>query len=159
MYRHAHYRRGMILDDLLVKYKIDGLTEDEKEHLSKAWHRLDPWPEAVAGLTRLRRRFVLAPLSEVAPDVAPEGWELELYRRAGGGLITLPALLVPDGRLRWVAARGRSLLGADGLGMPIDRPAWAACSPERRRRSGGSSPPGRSRGSAARCWRRSPSAC
>ncbi len=31
--------------------------------LNRAWHRLDPWPEAVAGLTRLRRRFILAPLS------------------------------------------------------------------------------------------------
>jgi 2-haloalkanoic acid dehalogenase type II len=31
--------------------------------LNKAWHRLDPWPEAVAGLTRLKRRFIIAPLS------------------------------------------------------------------------------------------------
>jgi len=31
--------------------------------LNRAWHRLDPWPEAVAGLTRLRRNYVLAPLS------------------------------------------------------------------------------------------------
>lgn len=37
--------------------------EAELDDLNRAWHRLDPWPEAVAGLTRLRRRFVLAPLS------------------------------------------------------------------------------------------------
>jgi len=28
-----------------------------------AWHRLDPWPDVVPGLTRLRRSHVLAPLS------------------------------------------------------------------------------------------------
>lgn len=39
------------------------IGEAELEDLNRAWHRLDPWPEAVAGLTRLRRRFVLAPLS------------------------------------------------------------------------------------------------
>lgn len=39
------------------------IGEAELDDLNRAWHRLDPWPEAVAGLTRLRRRFVLAPLS------------------------------------------------------------------------------------------------
>jgi HAD superfamily hydrolase (TIGR01493 family) len=27
------------------------------------WHRLDPWPDSVPGLQRLRRRFIVAPLS------------------------------------------------------------------------------------------------
>jgi 2-haloacid dehalogenase len=53
----------MILDELLVKYKIEGLTEDEKKHLNLVWHRLKPWPDAVQGLTRLKKRFVIAPLS------------------------------------------------------------------------------------------------
>ena len=39
------------------------IGEAELDALNRAWHRLDPWPEAVAGLTRLRRRYVLAPLS------------------------------------------------------------------------------------------------
>lgn len=39
------------------------IGEAELAELNLAWHRLDPWPEAVAGLTRLRRKFVLAPLS------------------------------------------------------------------------------------------------
>ncbi|MBX9698250.1 MAG: haloacid dehalogenase type II [Acetobacteraceae bacterium] len=39
------------------------IGEAELAALNLAWHRLDPWPEAVAGLTRLRRKFVLAPLS------------------------------------------------------------------------------------------------
>src|SRR4030095_6705339 len=53
----------MILDELLVKFKINGLSEDEKVHFNKVWHRLNPRPDAVEGLTRLKKRFVIAPLS------------------------------------------------------------------------------------------------
>jgi 2-haloacid dehalogenase len=53
----------MVLDQLLEKFRIDNLTEAEKRHLNLVWHRLKPWPDAVAGLTRLRKRFVIAPLS------------------------------------------------------------------------------------------------
>ena len=53
----------MILDELLVRFRIEGLAEAEKDHLNRAWHRLDPWPDARAGLARLRRRFLVAPLS------------------------------------------------------------------------------------------------
>ncbi|MBZ9799104.1 haloacid dehalogenase type II [Mesorhizobium sp. ES1-4] len=35
----------------------------ELDELSRAWHRLDPWPDAVAGLTRLKARYIIAPLS------------------------------------------------------------------------------------------------
>ncbi|MDB5396118.1 MAG: dehII [Rhodospirillales bacterium] len=35
----------------------------ELDELNLAWHRLDPWPDAVAGLTRLKRRYIIAPLS------------------------------------------------------------------------------------------------
>jgi 2-haloacid dehalogenase len=51
------------LDELLVRFNITGLTEAEKKHLNRVWHRLKPWPDAVAGLTRLKKRFVIAPLS------------------------------------------------------------------------------------------------
>jgi 2-haloacid dehalogenase len=53
----------MVLDELLVKFGISGLSEADIDHLNRVWHRLDPWPDAVEGLTRLRRRFVLATLS------------------------------------------------------------------------------------------------
>jgi 2-haloacid dehalogenase len=35
----------------------------ELESLNTAWHRLDPWPDALPGLTRLKRHYVIAPLS------------------------------------------------------------------------------------------------
>ena len=53
----------MTLDGLLEKFKIAGLSEDEKDQLNRVWHRLAPWPDAVDGLERIRRRFVIAPLS------------------------------------------------------------------------------------------------
>ncbi len=51
------------LDRLLPEYGLTGLTPQEINDLNKAWHRLRPWPEAVAGLTRLKRKFIIAPLS------------------------------------------------------------------------------------------------
>jgi 2-haloacid dehalogenase len=53
-------------DNLLVvldEFGLTGLNDAEIEHLNRAWHRLDPWPDAVDGLTRLKRRFILATLS------------------------------------------------------------------------------------------------
>lgn len=53
------------LERVLVEHGIDPATLGEAalDVLNRAWHRLDPWPEAVAGLVRLKRRFVIAPLS------------------------------------------------------------------------------------------------
>ena len=53
----------MSLDRLLEDFGIRGLDESEIDHLNRAWHRLDPWPDAVPGLTRLRQRFILATCS------------------------------------------------------------------------------------------------
>ena len=53
----------MILDELLPRFGIRGLTEDEIAHFNRAWHRLRPWPDARAGLARLKRRHVIATLS------------------------------------------------------------------------------------------------
>ena len=53
----------MALDQLLVRFGVTGLTEAEIDHLNRAWHRLDPWPDAVPGLVRLKRKFILATLS------------------------------------------------------------------------------------------------
>jgi 2-haloacid dehalogenase len=53
----------MTLDELLPRFGMVGLTEAEKAHLNRAWHRLQPWPDAPVGLARLRTRYVLSPLS------------------------------------------------------------------------------------------------
>jgi 2-haloacid dehalogenase len=53
----------MLLDDLLHEFGIKGLTEEEKDHWNRVWHRLKPWPDSVAGLTSLKKHFTIAPLS------------------------------------------------------------------------------------------------
>ena len=51
------------LDELLVEFGAPGTTDDVRDELVLAWHRLDPWPDAVEGLTRLKQRHVIATLS------------------------------------------------------------------------------------------------
>ena len=51
------------LDILVTKYGLSGLSEADKVHLTNAWHRLKPWPDTVAGLTRLKQRFIIGTLS------------------------------------------------------------------------------------------------
>ncbi len=53
----------IILNEVLEQFGMRDLTEAEKQHLNKAWHRLDPWPDVVAGLTRLKSRYVISTLS------------------------------------------------------------------------------------------------
>lgn len=51
------------LDRLVAELGITGLAEADLAHLNRGWHRLHPWPDSVPGLTRLKRRFTVAPLS------------------------------------------------------------------------------------------------
>ena len=53
----------MILDELLREAGITSVSDADVDHLNRAWHRLDPWPDSVAGLTRLKERFVITTLS------------------------------------------------------------------------------------------------
>ena len=52
-----------ILDGLLPRFGLAHLDEAQRDHLNRVWHRLDPWPDAVAGIARLKRRFTVVPLS------------------------------------------------------------------------------------------------
>lgn len=51
------------LHALIEEYGLAGLTEDEVEHLNRAWHRLTPWQDCVPGLTRLKTKYILATMS------------------------------------------------------------------------------------------------
>ncbi|TFW06483.1 haloacid dehalogenase type II [Oxalobacteraceae bacterium OM1] len=53
----------LILDEILQRFGIASLSEEQKRHLNKVWHRLDPWPDSVAGLTRLKSRYTICTLS------------------------------------------------------------------------------------------------
>jgi 2-haloacid dehalogenase len=51
------------LDALLPAFGLDELCEADRDDLTRAWHRLDPWPDVVEGLTRLKTRYIIAPNS------------------------------------------------------------------------------------------------
>jgi 2-haloacid dehalogenase len=53
----------MILDAIVDRHGLGGLSESQRDHLNRAWHRLPAWPDSVAGLTRLKQRFTITTLS------------------------------------------------------------------------------------------------
>jgi len=52
-----------ILDELLRTAGITSASDEDIDHLNRAWHRLDPWPDTVAGLSRLKEKFTITSLS------------------------------------------------------------------------------------------------
>ena len=53
----------MILEGLLPQFGLAHLSEAERQHLNRVWHRLAAWPDSVAGLTRLKRKYTICSLS------------------------------------------------------------------------------------------------
>jgi 2-haloacid dehalogenase len=53
----------LILDGLLSKFGLSHLSEAERLHLNRVWHRLDAWPDSVAGLQRLKSKFTICSMS------------------------------------------------------------------------------------------------
>jgi 2-haloacid dehalogenase len=51
------------LDRLLEERGLAGLAESDKRWMNLGWHRLKPWPDSVAGITRLKRQYIVGPLS------------------------------------------------------------------------------------------------
>ena len=60
---HIDVLHRMVLDKLLVEFKVTGLSEADTDHVNKVWHRLNGWPDSVEGLTRLKRKFIISTLS------------------------------------------------------------------------------------------------
>lgn len=51
------------LDELVERFGIAALSAADRDWLNRGWHRLKGWPDAVEGLSRLKRRFIIGPLS------------------------------------------------------------------------------------------------
>lgn len=51
------------LDELLGDFGLSGLAETELQYVNKVWHRLNPWPDSVPGLTRLKQRYIISTFS------------------------------------------------------------------------------------------------
>lgn len=52
-----------MLDEVIAEHGLEALDAGARAGLVRAWHDLDPWPDAVPGLTAMRRRHILTPLS------------------------------------------------------------------------------------------------
>ena len=48
------------LDGVVSDLGVAGFTDADLDALNFAWHRLPPWPDSVAGVTRLKSRFIVA---------------------------------------------------------------------------------------------------
>jgi len=48
-----------ILDRVLKDFGLESMKEDDRRTLNLVWHRLDPWPDSVEGLTRSQSRFII----------------------------------------------------------------------------------------------------
>lgn len=53
----------MILDSILPQFGLQAMGEEQRRQLNRVWHRLDPWPDSVAGITRLKGGFTVCTLS------------------------------------------------------------------------------------------------
>ena len=53
----------VILEELIPRYGLERLSEDERTSLNRVWHRLIPWPDSVEGLMKLKTKYVIATLS------------------------------------------------------------------------------------------------
>jgi 2-haloacid dehalogenase len=133
------YRRR--LDEVLQAHAITGLGEVDLEHLNRVWWRLRPWPDTVGGLTRLRRRYLISPLSNASfagmvhlARFAGLPWDCVLtaenarrYKPAPEVYLTAIELLgLAPGEVMMVAAHNYDLAAARSHGMRtafIPRPA------------------------------------
>ncbi|HAA93914.1 MAG: haloacid dehalogenase type II [Rhodospirillaceae bacterium] len=51
------------LDELLPKYGLDDLNEEDRQYINECWYRLDPWADSLPGMKRLADKYVLSSLS------------------------------------------------------------------------------------------------
>jgi 2-haloacid dehalogenase len=130
------------LEHLLVSFDIDPVAVgDERLHdLTLAWHRLEPWPDAIAGLTRLKAKFPIVTLSNgniaLMLDLARRAglpWDAILGAEVSGHykpdpeayLSTARMLAIEPSELCLVAAHHSDLAAARGCGLMtayVDRP-------------------------------------
>ena len=120
------------LERLAADFGIAGLTDDDLDHITQGWHRLSPWPDSVAGLTRLKTTFIVAPLSNgnvaLLTNMAKHAglpWDLVLsaelfghYKPDAEVYLGAARLLgLKPGEVMMVAAHNNDLAAAQKLGL------------------------------------------
>ena len=120
------------LERVLPRFHIENLSESERHNLNLAWHRLDAWPDVSRGLHRLKRRYMVGPLSNgnisLMVDLARRNdlpWDAILGSEIAGDykpkpgvyLAAASALDLPAADCMMVAAHTFDLKAAAALGM------------------------------------------
>lgn len=122
------------LSDVLKEFAIDekAIPAAELDELNLAWHRLDPWPDSVSGLKRLKARYIIAPLSNgnirLMVDMAKRGglpWDVILGAEIAQTYKPMPqaylrgaeALMLAPEEVCMVAAHNGDLIAARECGL------------------------------------------
>lgn len=120
------------LDAVLREFDLGGIPTRDLDEFNLVWHRLDPWPDVVDGLLRLKTRYIIAPNSNgnvaLLLDMAKRAaipWDTIL-----GAEITRAYKPMPEAYLRnveilgltppevmMVAAHNADLVAAEGCGL------------------------------------------
>ena len=122
----------MNLDLLADEFGLNVLDETDLDHLNRVWHRLDPWPDAVAGMERLKQQFTLASLSNgnvaLIVNMAKRGripWDMVLGAEVAGYYkpqqeaysISVDLLGLDPNQALMVAAHNGDLVAAADVGL------------------------------------------
>jgi 2-haloacid dehalogenase len=120
------------LERILPRFGINDLAEEDKQRLNLAWHKLDAWPDVPPGLTRLKTKVLLAPVSNgnisLMVDVARRNnlpWDAILGAEVAGDykpkprvyLAAAAAFDLPPEDCMMVAAHSRDLAAAAACGL------------------------------------------
>ena len=103
----------IILERLLESLEITGLNESEIDHLNKAWHRLDPWPDSVEGLTQLKQNYIISSLSN--------GNVALLVNMAKYGGLPWVTVLSAELKRHYKPDRETYMSTSEFLGLPIEQ--------------------------------------
>ncbi len=136
-----HPERGFVILDTLqrqsieplcAKLGIEGLISEDYDYLTRGWHNLDPWPDSVAGLSRLKTKFIISPLSNgnvsLLTNMAKAAglpWDLVLSAEVFGHykpdaeayLGAAKILGLAPGEVMLVAAHNNDLAAAQSFGL------------------------------------------
>jgi 2-haloacid dehalogenase len=108
------------LDTLLEQHDLaTAFTPEERDQLNGIWTRLDPWPDSIEGLARLRGRFVTATLSNAGMATV-----VALVKHAG---LPFDAILTAELAKSYKPAPAVYQLAVDFLGYRPDQILMVAC--------------------------------
>lgn len=120
------------LDALLPLYDLEALDADQRDHVNRVWHRLQPWDDVLPGLQQLKPHFILATLSngniELMVNMARNAnlpWDMILGAELAQSykpdprtyLVSMDMLGLEPGQCLMVAAHNEDLRQAASLGM------------------------------------------